>query len=152
MPHTPWFIGAVLAIASFDVARGTPFHKPTRAVLVDVVHRVIVAALMVYVAYVLMFDILLQRFNIARLCVLNAAFCVLIAGVSYFKMCPLTILYNKLADEPPCTPFSWDALSPSRVSRTQGPPCYENTYMWLDANLVYALVVGAINVAYFCKA
>lgn len=128
--------------------------------LIDFTHLFItflVTGLTMFIVYEI---VVLRKYDIVKLLFVNIFFLFMVLGVVFYGMCPLTIIYNKLTDQPVCTPFLWkiaDRFDKQQLDTkvkyytTDNDGCQKNTKAWLSGQVYSVLTITALNVLFFIK-
>jgi hypothetical protein len=147
----------VSIILAFLVSWYPSGHDSKLAWSVDIMHLFITHFQYLFIAWVFYEVVVHKVFDIRKLLALNIFYFCMIAGVVYYKMCPLTIIYNKLEKLPKCTPFIWDwrkrfdkETFDATVSMfmVDNDECDKNTKAWLAGQTYTVLVVLSLNVLF----
>lgn len=84
----------------------------------------------------------------------------MVLGIIFYGMCPLTIIYNKVTNQHPCTPFLWKLED--RFNKEQkdakvkyytidNNECEKNTKAWLTGQVYSAMTIAGLNILFFIK-
>jgi hypothetical protein len=128
------------------------------AFVVDVIH-VFVSLLPTFVIATILFDVIInKKFDVRAVLFIDVFYLSMVAGILFFGMCPLTILYNKILGIHNCVPFfsNWRKRFDSDVRHAindnfmrDNPNCEKNTRAWMKGQTYSILVVLTINVLFF---
>lgn len=131
------------------------------ACTIDFVHLFIMYFGVLLVAQVFCEIIFLDYYDSQKLMFLNIIFVIMVVGVLFFGMCPLTIWYNNVSGCAKCRPFLWsinDRCGDQEARRAKeatfnvdNDECHKNTLAWWKGQKLTIPIIVLLNMLFVIK-
>lgn len=124
------------------------FSRKLLAAIVILIHDMF-TSLIIILNIVILYALLTSRKFKNELLVLNVLVILLVLTFILFKMCALTLLYNKLLGLPRCHAYKF--LSPPPKKEYSNSDCTGNSFGWLKTSMIIICICLFWNVCYQIK-
>lgn len=149
-------LASIAAILSFFLSYKNMGFLPW---FIDFVHLFIVYFPPLFAGLIVYEIAIKKKYDVSKLLALNILFVVMVLGITFNKICPLTTLYNKAANLHPCTPFIHDIrdrLVDNNHDKIQyytsdNDKCEKNLQAWLHGQLYTVLTIIFLDIIFFVK-